>query len=182
MSEAEIALIGAAIGAAAGLLGTIVTLLIQAYRERRAWQRDQAARSTLQFLREVRRVDLMLSRYNRVGEEGDTLPDPDWRAKVAMDLAEMEVYGSEDLARAGQSVYQSLHRLEAEGGTVGSMMEMDEAVARYRKVLQRDLGLPITDLSPTDVVTTEPLEEQCRPQSSRRRWFNRPVGRRDRDA
>ncbi|WP_158375364.1 hypothetical protein [Cellulosimicrobium cellulans] len=147
MTEGEIALLAAGIGAAAAIAGTALTLIAQAWRDRRTWRRDQRVRAALQFLREVHRVDLMLSRHDRVGEVGDVLPDPRWRADVAMDLAEIEVFGSKRLAQAGGAVYRALQRLQDEGATIGAMAEAEEAEERYRRVMQRDLGLRKTSLS-----------------------------------
>jgi len=84
----------------------------------------------------------MLSGHSRVGEEDDTLPDPGWRAKVAMDLAEIELFGSRALARAGQAVVGALQRLEGEAASVGSMVELDEAVASYRELPRDSPGRP----------------------------------------
>ncbi len=66
---------------------------------------------------------------------------------MAMDLAEIEVFGSKRLAQAGGAVYRALQRLQDEGATIGAMAEAEEAEERYRRVMQRDLGLRKTSLS-----------------------------------
>ena len=171
VTEGEIAIVAAGIGAVAGIAGTVVTLTVQAWRDRKAWRRDQRLRAALQFLREVRRVDLMLSRHDRVGESGDELPDPRWRANVAMDLAEIEVFGSKDLAHAGRDVYQALQRLQDQGASVGAMFEMDQAEDRYRRILQDDLGLNETVLTSDDAspIETQPYHHEYAEQRDSRR-------------
>lgn len=157
VTDGEIALLAALVGAGAALIGSVLTLVYQDWQGRRTWRRDQRAQAALQFLREVRRVDLMLARYYRVGDPGDDLPEPTWRGKIAMEQAEIEVFSSKKVARAGQDVVAALYTLQDTGGAPGAMMALDTAVAEFREALQRDLGVKVTRLEDAAAQEVETL-------------------------
>lgn len=152
MDSAYVALIAAAIGAAAALGGTTVTLLVQGRRERKTWRRDQRARSAVQFLREARSAHTIIELHNRVRPADLSLPDPGWRTGVMTALAEVEVFGSARLASAATEVCQALVAFERMDATENAAADLHASFAGLRSEMQQDLGVALTELS------TQPVE------------------------
>lgn len=80
--------------------------------------------------------------YTRVGLNGAETPKEDWAEPLGRRLLDVQVFGSQDAAVAAQRLYQATRQLES--GAVGHMVQADQAIETYRRLVQRDLGLTET--------------------------------------
>lgn len=110
--------------------------------QRKLWERDRRKEAHLAFLAEHHRLAHWMAMYTRVGLESAEEPQPDWTKSFAEKLLEVQVFGSQEVAVAAQHLYTVTHRLQ--DGTVGAMMEADQAAEKFRRLVRRDLGLAET--------------------------------------
>jgi hypothetical protein len=155
-------------GPAIGVLGALAGVLLQQrLEERRAragaklemqrqhadWVRGRREEAHLAFLSEASRLQHFIGMYTRVGGTGftpddpgdgwtrdypDQLPDDWWRPLLAK-MPGVEVYGSPESISSAKAVVDRVR--EAETGTVGALMAMDEALDEHRRRVRGDLGL-----------------------------------------
>jgi hypothetical protein len=107
--------------------------------QREIWARDHRREAHVAFLAEQRRLDHWMMMYTRVGVDGVETPKEDWAEPLGRRLLDVQVFGSQDAAVAAQRLYQATRQLET--GAVGHMMQADQAIETYRRLVQRDLGL-----------------------------------------
>lgn len=112
--------------------------------QRELWARDHRREAHMAFLAEQRRLSHWMMMYTRVGLEGVETPKADWSESLGRCLLDVQVFGSRDAAVAAQRLYRATQALH--GGGIGHMMQADEAIETYRRLVQRDLGLTTTDL------------------------------------
>lgn len=112
--------------------------------QRETWARDHRRQAHLAVLAEQRRLDHWAMMVTRVGLEGYEEPKADWAEPLGRLILDVQVFGSQDAAVAAVRLYKATQALLS--GTVGDMMRADEAIETYRRLVQRDLGLPETSL------------------------------------
>jgi hypothetical protein len=114
--------------------------------ERRHWAREHRREAHLKFLAEQRRLDHWMMMYTRVGLEGVETPEEDWLEPLGRLLIDVQIFGSQASAVAAARVLRATKALES--GETGRMMEADQALEEYRRLVQRDLELDETHLPP----------------------------------
>lgn len=110
--------------------------------QRELWERDHRRTAHLAFLAEQRRLTHWMEMYTRVGLEGVDEPKENWAESLRERLLDVQVFGSQEVAVAGQHLYELT--LDLKDGTVGPMMEADQAAEKFRRLVQSDLGLDQT--------------------------------------
>lgn len=113
-------------------------------RQRRLWAKDHRYKSHMSFMAEHLRLQHWMAMYTRVGLPGTETPKPDWTKDLSTRLMDVELFASADAAIAARRLAAATGRLRE--GTVGAMMEADDALMDYRKLVQRDLELEETQL------------------------------------
>ncbi|WP_314191927.1 hypothetical protein [uncultured Arthrobacter sp.] len=113
-------------------------------RQRRLWAKDHRYKAHLSFIAEHRRLQHWMAIYTRVGIPGTETPQPDWTKDLFTKLLDVELFASAEAAVAARRLAGATTKLR--DGTVGAMMEADEAFFAYRKLVQRDLDLDETEL------------------------------------
>lgn len=71
-------------------------------------------------------------------------PTEGWFLPLERLLNDVQVFGGQDAALAARRLYAATIGLE--DGTVGAMKVVDEALEKYRRAVQEDLGMTSTSL------------------------------------
>lgn len=112
--------------------------------EQRAWVREQKRAAHAAFLAEQRRLDQWMMRVTRMGGDDVEMPTEGWYHPLSALLVDVQVFGSRDAAIAARRLYRAT--IDLEGGTVGSMMQVEALSEAYRRHVQRDLDILETEL------------------------------------
>lgn len=139
------ALLSAVVTGSLAIVGVLVAQRSTAKREAssRRWQQHRDV--YVAFLAEQYRLSAMLMRITRIGVDADQVElSESWHQSLGAHLVQVELVGSQAAAVAARRLYQAT--LELEDGTVGPMVVADSAREQYRRMVQRDLDLPVTEL------------------------------------
>jgi hypothetical protein len=161
---------GPAIGVLGALAGVVLQQRLEERRAREAatldserqhaeWVRGRREKAHLAFLSEASRLQHFIGMYTRVGGTGFTPDDPvegwtrdypsqlpdDWWRPLLARMPAIEIYGSPGSISSANAVVDRVR--EAETGTVGALMAMDEALEEHRQRVRTDLGLAGTEVA-----------------------------------
>jgi hypothetical protein len=119
------------------------------------WFLDERRKAHLDFLTAQYEISHAMAMYARV--DGPPPPD-DWSAPLAAKLPAVQVFASAEAANAAQDVLRATSGTES--GTPGSWQNEMDALDHYRRLVQGDLDLEVTDLRPwaSEEVQTIPYD------------------------
>lgn len=142
------------------LAGVLLTLLLTGSREERrslrerdwadaAWAREQRAAAHLKVLavhRELSHSVVMRHRVGGLDDPADTGPIPHWIDPLSAALLPVRVFGSPEAALAADRLFLATMVTERDGAPLGHLTRMNAAAEAYRRTVQADLGVPVTEL------------------------------------
>ena len=153
------------------LAGVLLTLLFTGAREDRhahrarswdneSWAREQRLAAHLKVLqthRELRHSVIMRHRVGGGAVEPDSGPIPQWIEPLGAALLPVRVFGSPQSVSAADRLFLTTLQAERDGAPLGHLTRMNDALEEYRRAVQADLGLSVTEL--IEEAVEEPWQE-----------------------